>query len=76
MAKLRLTRHEIVERLKAKLATSVLSDPASIHPDVYRIPPRDSDGANWECSFTGVPPSELRVVESVVDLLRREIELK
>jgi len=76
MAKLALTRHEIAERLKEKLGTLVLGDPTSIYPDVYRIPRRESDGANWACSFTGVPPSEVRIVESAVDLLRREIDLK
>ncbi|MCB1489712.1 MAG: hypothetical protein KDJ88_19920 [Bauldia sp.] len=76
MAKLELSRGEIVARLKEKLGTLVLGDASSIYPDVYRIPRREADGANWECSFTGVPASELRIVQSAVDLLRREIDLK
>ena len=76
IAKLALTRQEIAERLREKLGTLVLGDAGSIHPDIYRIPRRETDGANWECSFTGVPASEVRIVESAVDLLRREIDLK
>ena len=75
MEKPRLTKQAISARLRAKLETLVLGDASAIHPDVYRMPRLNPENANWDCSFTGVPASELPIVKSAADLLRREFDL-
>ena len=76
MAKLQLTKEEIIDRLKTKLEGLLLTDPSVIQPDVWRVPRLRPDDPNWDCSFTGVPAVDIQIVRSAADLLRREVDLK
>jgi hypothetical protein len=76
MAKLLLAKQDIIDRLGKKLDGLFLTDPSFIRPDVWRISRLTPDEPNWDCSFTGVPEEDLRIVQSAADLLRREIDLK
>lgn len=76
MEKPKLTKQQILQRLKERLETLFLVDTASIHADVWHVPQRDPSYPNWDVSFTGVSFSDQRAVEATADLIRREVDLE
>ncbi|MEQ8698727.1 MAG: hypothetical protein RLT05_19500 [Bauldia litoralis] len=76
MEKPKLTKQQILQRLKERLETLFLVDTASIHADVWHVPQRDPRHPNWDVSFTGVSFSDQRAVEATADLVRREVDLE
>ena len=75
MEKPKLSKQEILQRLRERLESLFLDDPASIGFDVWRVPQRDPSEPNWDVSFTGVSFSDQHAVQATADLVRREVDL-